>query len=179
MGISLGSEGQDQEIIDLFTATFSDSEGADEGTLIGELARNLLSDTAMKDLFVFTASESERVIGAIIFSRLIYDQDDRDVFVLGPVAVTTDLHGKGIGQILLNYGLATLRERSIDVAVTYGDPNYYSKVGFAPMTENFAKAPFKLQHPEGWLGQSLTAAKLTSLKGTPTCVPALNDPNFW
>ena len=179
MEFSTGFKGREQEMIDLFSSTFTASEGAEEGALIGDLVRNLLGGTAEDDLFVFTAQEAGVLVGGIVFSRLTYDQDDRTVFLLAPVAVATGHQGQGVGQRLLNHGLAALRDAGVDIAVTYGDPNYYSKVGFAPITEAFAPAPFKLNHPEGWLGQSLTNREMTPLKGPSRCVEALNDPAFW
>lgn len=179
MELSAGFKGREQEIIDLFTATFTASEGADEGVLIGDLVRNLLGGTAEQDLFVFTAVEAGVIAGGIASSRLTYEHDDRTVFVLAPLAVATEFQGKGIGQRLLTHCLTALRNAGVDIAVTYGDPDYYSKVGFTQITEAFAPAPFKLNHPEGWLGQSLTNREMTPLKGPSRCVDALNDPVFW
>ncbi len=179
MVFATGFKGREQEIVDLFTATFTASEGEEEGALIGDLLRNLLGDTAGDDFFVFTAEEDGAVVGGIVFSRLFCENDDRTVFVLGPVAVASDRQGKGIGQQLINYGLEALRDAGVDIAVTYGDPNYYSRLGFAPITEAFAPAPFKLKHPEGWLGRSLTDTEMTPLIGPSQCVAALNDPAFW
>jgi predicted N-acetyltransferase YhbS len=170
-------KGREVEIVDLFTATFTASEGEEEGTLIGELVRNLLGGTAAKDRFVFTAEEDGVIIGGIVFSRLTYAQDERTVFVLAPVA--TDWQGQGIGQRLLNHGLAALRNAGVDIAMTYGDPNYYAKVGFLPISEADAQAPFPLSQPEGWLAQSLTDRALAPLKGPSRCVEALNAPVFW
>jgi predicted N-acetyltransferase YhbS len=171
--------GKEADIAGLFTSTFSASEGSEEGALIGALAGNLMELTPDDDLFVFTAEDETGIVGCIIFSRLSYDGDPRAVFVLGPVAVSTGRQGKGIGQKLLSHGLGVLRDRGVDMAVTYGDPSYYSKVGFAPISQEFAAAPYKLQHPEGWLGQSLTDRELTPLVGQATCVKALDDPAYW
>jgi predicted N-acetyltransferase YhbS len=179
MRFSTGHHGRESEIIDLVTATFTASEGEEEGALIGELARNLLGGTAEQDLFVFTAEEDGAIIGAIVFSRLTFAQDDRPVFVLAPVAVATDRQGQGIGQQLLAHGLAALRGGGVDIAITYGDPNYYAKVGFMPISEADAQAPFPLKQPEGWLAQSLTDRAMTTLKGPSRCVEALNNPVFW
>ncbi|WP_372922565.1 GNAT family N-acetyltransferase [Roseovarius sp.] len=172
-------KGREPGIIDLFTTTFTASEGEEEGALIGELVRNLLRGTGEKDLFVFTAEEDGMIIGGIVFSRLSYEKDERTVFVLAPVAVAPEQQGRGIGQKLLNHGLAALRSAGIDIAVTYGDPNYYAKVGFIPISEAGAPAPFPLNHPEGWLAQSLTNRAMAPLKGPSRCVDALNDPAFW
>ena len=179
MDFLTGYEGREAEIIDLFTAAFTASEGDEEGALIGELVRDLLGGTAEKDLFVFTAEELGVIIGGIVFSRLTFARDERTVFVLGPVAVATDQQGIGIGQRLLTHGLAALHRAGVDIAVTYGDPNYYAKVGFMPIREVDVPAPFPLKHPEGWQGQSLTDQAMAPLKGPSRCVEALNDPVFW
>ncbi|MEA3642520.1 MAG: N-acetyltransferase [Lamprobacter sp.] len=179
MGFSTDTQGREEALIELFRATFTASEGAEEGTLIGDLVRNLLASTAQPDRFVFIAEENGALIGGILFSRLTYEQDQRTVFVLGPVAVATEQQGQGIGQRLLNHGLAALRSAGVDIAMTYGDPGYYAKVGFRPIREADAPAPFKLKQPEGWLAQSLTDRAMTSLQGPSRCVEALNDPVFW
>ena len=54
-----------------------------------------------------------------------------------------------------------------------------ARVGFMPIREADAQAPFALNHPEGWLARSLTKQPLTPLKGPSRCVEALNDPVFW
>ncbi|WP_304525756.1 GNAT family N-acetyltransferase [Halomonas sp. I5-271120] len=79
-----------------------------EGTLIGDLVRSQLSRTAAADLYVFTAESDGVVIGGAVFTRLTYDQDDRSVFVLGPVAVATEWQGQGVGRQLLTYALMAL-----------------------------------------------------------------------
>ena len=174
-----GHKGWEGEIVDLFTATFAASEGEQEGALIGELVRNLLGGTAEEDLFVFTAEDHGRIIGGIVFSRLTYEQDERTVFILAPVAVMPDQQGKGVGHRLLTHGLTELGRAGVDIAVTYGDPNFYAKVGFTPISEGDAAAPLPLNHPEGWLAQSLTDRAMAPLKGPSRCVEALNDPVFW
>lgn len=181
MGLEFSSDYKNraQEIAALFEVTFAASEGADEGQLIGRLARDLIAKTKDDDLFVFSSWDGDALTGCIMFSRLGFDQDDRTVFVLAPVAVATDRQGQGVGQKLLTFGLNALRAAGVDVAITYGDPNYYSKVGFAPITEEIARAPLPLSQPEGWLGQSLTDRPLESLKGPSRCVDALNNPAYW
>ncbi|MBT0962838.1 GNAT family N-acetyltransferase [Denitromonas iodatirespirans] len=171
--------GHEDALIALFTNTFTASEGAEEGARIGSLVRTMLHDTPPQDLLVFTAGDEGRIVGGIFFSRMRFAQDARTVFILGPVAVATEAQGKGIGQQLLKHGLAALRDAGVDAALTYGDPNYYMRVGFRQISEADARPPFKLQHPEGWMGQSLSERPLTPLKGASRCVAALSDPAFW
>lgn len=162
-----------------FAATFAASEGPEEGRLIGDLARDLLETTPEEDLHVFLALDRGELAGCIFFSRLRYDEDDRTVFVLAPVAVSTRRQGRGIGQGLLKYGLARIRDAGVDVALTYGDPDYYGRVGFSPITEDAARPPFRLNLPHGWLGQSLTSRPLDPLRGPSRCVAALDKPDYW
>ena len=179
MDFSNAFQDRKQEIIDLFTASFTASEGKKEGTLIGGLVRSLLQDTAMDDIFVFIAEEQGTVVGAIVFTRLIYDNDNRTVFLLSPMAVATKHQGKGIGRAILNFALAELRKGDVDVVITYGDPAFYGKVGFMPLSETIAPAPLTLSYPHGWIGQSLNKKKFTVLKGPCSCVAPLNNPVFW
>jgi predicted N-acetyltransferase YhbS len=167
------------EIVALFTQTFTASEGAEEGRLIGALARDLLATTPAEKLRVFLALDAPKVIGAIMFTPLVFRDDPRRVTLLAPVAVATDRQGQGVGQALIAHGLDRLRAEGMDVAVTYGDPAFYGRVGFRPITEDTAKAPFPLSLPHGWLAKALDGRPLAPLKGPSRCAPALSDPSFW
>lgn len=179
MEFSSHYEGLEQDIKDLVISTFTDSEGSDEGELIGELVRKLLSDTAPDDIQVFLARAGDELVGAAVFTRLTYPDDPRVVFLLSPMAMATRWQGKGVGQRLLTHALDLLREGGVDVAITYGDPAFYGKVGFKPLSQSIARPPLPLSQSEGWIGQSLTKEPLAALSGTSICVAALNDPSFW
>lgn len=179
MEFSAGLAGREREIVSLVTSAFTDSEGAGEGKSVGGLAKTLLDTTPDGDLFVYAAHEGPALVGCIFFSRLRYDRDDRTVFIMAPVAVRTDRQGQGIGQQLIAHGLAGLRRLGIDIVMTYGDPDFYSRVGFRQISEDIAQAPFKLTCPHGWLGQSLTGGDIQPLSGPPCCVDALNRPEYW
>ena len=168
-----------QQITDVFYNSFSASEGRAEGELIRTLVANLLEDTPKPDMFIFAALHDNTVIGCAVFSRLTYTNDARDVFILSPMAIHPNHQNKGIGQTLLRESIALLKDHGIDILMTYGDPNYYGKVGFLPVTEEVAPPPFPLSIPIGWIGQSLHGAKIAPLQGTCTCVSALNNPAIW
>lgn len=170
---------REQAISELFTATFSASEGADEGKAIGGLVHDLMEITPSKDLIVWSAYDKNVLLGCMFLSRLTFSQDDRTVFIMSPVAVKADHQKNGIGQMLIAHGIENLRQKGADFVVTYGDPNYYSKTGFRQITEEFAQAPLKLSFPEGWLGQSLSSKGERALIGPSRCVPALNKPDLW
>jgi predicted N-acetyltransferase YhbS len=167
-----------QAIVALFTSVFTESEGAAEGELIGRLARDLLEKTSEQDLFNFVADDDGRIVGSIFFSRLDFG-NGVEAFILAPVAVQGHYQGKGIGRALIDHGLGELRDRGISLVLTYGDPGFYSKVGFRKISHQAVQAPFELTQPEGWLGQSLVGDPIETLAGRCTCVEALNNPAFW
>ncbi|TCO68280.1 GNAT family N-acetyltransferase [Rhodovulum euryhalinum] len=166
-------------IAELFRAAFTASEGAEEGALIGALACRLIAKTPTEDLRVVTAWEDGALVGGIFFTRLTYAGDPRTVFMMAPVAVATPHQGKGIGQRLIARGLDALRQEGVEIAVTYGDPAFYGRVGFEPVTEADLPAPQPLNQPQGWIAQSLTEAPLTPLRGPARCVAAFDDPALW
>lgn len=177
-----------QSICELFQLSFGDSEGAAEGEKIGQLARDLLEQTPANDIYVFVATNkknddhaSDRIVGCIMFTRFLFSDDPQTTaFLLAPVAVHTASQGKGVGQGLLTFGIEFLRSiHVVDLIVTYGDPKFYSKVGFQPVTTDFIPAPFPLTQPHGWQGQSLKGQKIKKITGTSTCVPAFDKAELW
>jgi len=167
-----------EEIKQLFIKVFTDTEGQSEGMVIGNLTSDIMTITDTQDLYGFIATENEHIIGSIFFTRLTFESED-NAFLLSPVAIHTDYQGKGIGQKLINFGIDHLKKNKVGIVFTYGDPNFYSKVGFNQITEKTAKAPFKLSQPEGWLAQSLVGDKVEPIAGNSFCVEAFNKPEIW
>ncbi len=167
-----------KEVEELFTSVFTSSEGEKEGRLIGNLSSQLALNIDNNEVICFGVYENENLIGSIFFTRLQFSKPIQ-VFMLAPAAVSTEHQGKGIGQALINYGLNDLKNRSINVVVTYGDPSFYSKVGFQALSVNIIQSPLKLSMPFGWLGQSLTGESIPTINECPVCVKEFNDPVYW
>ncbi|WP_101065332.1 GNAT family N-acetyltransferase [Roseovarius salinarum] len=179
MRVSTDDQADAGAIVGLFEETFAASEGAEEGALIGQLAKALLETTSPDDLFVVSAWEKGSLVASLLFTRLDFAADERTVFLLGPVAVRPDRQGMGIGQALLRQGLEALRAGGVDVAVTYGDPAYYAKVGFHPVGEDDVPPPQPLKFPHGWQAQALDGKAMKPLAGPSRCVAAFADPRYW
>jgi len=167
-----------EEIVSLFTAVFASSEGEEEGKLMGDLASALAENIDNQEIICLGADEEGGTVAAIFFTRLRFDESI-EVFMLSPVAVSTVTQGRGVGQALISFGLRELKNRSAALAITYGDPSYYSKVGFQPLSEDVIQAPVQLSMPEGWLGQSLTEETIPTLRSRPTCVQQFENPDYW
>lgn len=176
--LSLFSASQSQEVINLFTGVFSESESAAEGKIIGELVSNLITTTEPQDIIGCVALSDNQIVGAIFFSRLNVPSQET-AFILSPVAISTRVQASGIGQKLINFGLSQLKSLKADLVFTYGDPNYYCKTGFSQISEEIVKAPFILSQPEGWLAQSLSAESIKAMQGATQCVGALSDQKYW
>lgn len=167
MDFTTDYSGHEAEIMELYEVSF----GTGEGPIIAGLVNKLFHDQVQ----VFSAWEGSALLGAICFTPMVYN-DPRKVTLLSPVAVHPDHQGRGVGQKLIRHGLAAM---PADVALTYGDPNYYGKFGFLQITEQTVPAPQPLSMPFGWLGQSLTQKVLEPLKGPARCVAAFDDPAMW
>lgn len=178
MKFSIFRDSEKAEIQELFIQTFSDSEGPSEGKLIGRLVLDIMIETDDKDLLGFVATKNEQIVGCIFFTRLLFDAPV-EAFLLSPVAVHSNHQGKTIGQKLIKFGLDQLKKKGVKLVFTYGDPKFYSKVGFEHVSEDLAKAPFELTQPEGWICQSLDGSKIEALPGSPRCVKAFNNSEYW
>lgn len=163
---------------ELVCAVFTASEGKPEGDLIGSVAEELTRDIDHHNIFGFASTEDDSLLGAIIFSRLSYKHDIK-VFLLAPVAVSNSHQGKGIGQALITYGLHEMKNHGAEIAITYGDPSFYSKVGFLPLSQQSIKPPYELSQPVGWIGQSLSGKEMPVLTDTPSCVRTFRNPSLW
>lgn len=179
MQLSMNFHGRESDLIRLFRMTFTATESAQEGVLIGDLVRRILTDTPVNDLFAIIADNEENLVGACLFTRLTYDSDSRKVFLLAPLAVTPLCQRKGVGQQLIRYSLDILRKNQVNIVLTYGNPLYYKKVGFEPISEKDIAAPFSLSTPQGWMGISLTSDPLSSLSGKCYCASAFDNQIFW
>jgi len=167
-----------EDVAILFKTAFSASEGENEGELIGNLAAELSSGIDNKEIICIGAYKEELIIGAIFFTRLEFSELT-NVYMLAPVAVSPSHQGCGVGQGLIKYGLQELKDRSVAMVVTYGDPSFYSKVGFQALSEAVIQAPLKLSIPEGWQAQSLTEEPIFTINERPVCVKEFNNPVYW
>jgi len=104
------------------------------------------------------AEDPGGVVGHIAFSPALIDGADLQWFTLGPVAVSPARQRQGIGSLLVNAGLTTLRQRGARGCVLVGDPNYYERFGFRHSTllsvhgvpaEYFLCLSFTGEVPEG------------------------------
>lgn len=76
------------------------------------------------------AESGGRVVGHIAFSPVAIAGEFIEWYGLGPLAVSPDLQGQGIGAALVERGLEIMQDRSAHGIVLLGNPRYYARFGF-------------------------------------------------
>lgn len=97
------------------------------------------------------ATIRDEIVGHVAFSPVTINGANIGWFGLGPISVSPDFHGQGIGGALIQEGLDHLRMAGARGCVVLGDPNYYMRFGFEPdLAIRFEDAP-----PEFFMRMSL------------------------
>ena len=165
--------------IELIRISFRQSDGEAEAHAVSGLVARYFERFPRTDLMGFGAFDGDALIGCVFFSQLQFPESEASVFLLSPMAVHPDFQGKGIGQNLIHFAHHDLRQNGVQLVLTYGDPAFYSKTGYQPVTVSALAAPHSLSMPQGWIAQSLDGTTLPQLPGPATCVPELDAPELW
>jgi putative acetyltransferase len=78
------------------------------------------------------AVDGNELVGHIALSPVALSDGSTGWFGLGPISVAPARQGQGIGSLLVERALDTLREKNAAGCVLLGDPLYYRRFGFAP-----------------------------------------------
>ncbi len=96
------------------------------------------ADSFIPELDVVAEVEG-KIIGNIVYTKAkIIDDNGRlfDVITFGPISVLPVFQGQGIGSMLIEYTKEAAKKLGYRAILIYGDPDYYSRVGFAA-AENY------------------------------------------
>jgi putative acetyltransferase len=116
-----------QEVRALLAAAFGAS-AAGEAELVESLRRD--GDLV---LALVAVDASQRVVGHVAFPRLHVETGRRKfpAVSLAPLAVAATLRRQGIGAALVRAGLDGLAASGETTVFVLGDPDYYTRFGFA------------------------------------------------
>ncbi|HZW13324.1 MAG TPA: N-acetyltransferase [Noviherbaspirillum sp.] len=81
------------------------------------------------------AVDEGRLVGHVAFSPVTVSNGEVGWYGVGPLSVLPEFQRQGIGSLLMQQGMATLRNRGARGCVLVGDPAFYSRLGFTPCTE--------------------------------------------
>lgn len=76
------------------------------------------------------AEENSEIVGHIAISPVTISGENLQWYGLGPVSVTPERQGRGIGSELVRQALARMRQLGAAGCVVLGEPHYYGRFGF-------------------------------------------------
>lgn len=131
------------------------------------------------DARILVAEMAGVPVGYVASSPLFFETGQGVGEILSPLAVHPAHHKRGVGTALVRALIDSASDRGCNVLCVYGDPNYYSRFGFAHHEAQYLIPPCELSHPHGWQALAITDHQRPEAPRAFTCVPALNDPLLW
>jgi len=110
----------------------------------------LVSKVRKVDAFVpelnFLAELDGKLVGHIIYSKSWIETESGqkiETLTFGPLTVSPEYHGKGIGQALMKHSFTEAKRLEYRAVLIFGHPNYYPQAGFKRASE------FGITTPDG------------------------------
>jgi len=167
----------------LISQLHRDAFGPCEGPEIAKLVRDLFTDSSALPLFSFVATDSEKILGHILFTRVEITgaEDAVSAQILAPLAVLPSCQATGIGSRLMAHGLDVLMNSGADLVFVLGHPEYYPRAGFRPALPLGLTAPFPIaeKNADAWMVRAFRRDILESVQGRVRCSNSLNQPQHW
>lgn len=115
----------------------------DHGDVVANLVDELREAVTRGEGLALVAEEGDGVVGQVMFTSSLLDAPRQlvSVQVLSPVGVLPDSQKRGVGTALIRRGLELLVERATPVVFVEGPPQFYSRFGFEPGTEQSFRKP--------------------------------------
>lgn len=115
--------------------------------------------------------------GHILFTRA--QAGARVASLLAPLAVSPVYQNTGVGQALIEAGLAASRAQGAELSLVLGHPGYYPKAGFEPAAPHGILAPYPIDPPEAWMVIELVEGAIADAAGVVKVAEALGAPELW
>lgn len=98
----------------------------------------------------FVAEVDGEIVGNIMYTKAWIVGDDsrrHDVILFGPLSVLPAWQRKGVGSALVRHSADVARALGHRAILIYGDPDYYSRLGFLPASDFGITPPDGMPHP--------------------------------
>ena len=120
------------DALDFVERVFTEHADANEGCEVRQLVEEIRAKRYyLPELELMMVNETDEIIGYAMFSRFhIEGRYDRELLLLSPVAVRTDLQRQHISKELIEYGMDRARELAYKAVLVEGDPRNYHSRGF-------------------------------------------------
>lgn len=123
MSVRASQKTELNEILEVLASAF----GEEESPSIISLVTGFLEDEVSENLISLVYTASNRIIGHVVFSKVIVDGPEFVGYILAPLGVASQWQKQGVGSALIKYGLGVLEAEGVHFVLVYGDPSYYSR----------------------------------------------------
>ena len=156
--------------LELVEAVFTDHENAEEGNLVRRLVEEIRSKRFyLPELeLIMVEEETDEVVGYVMFSRFhLEGRYEKELLILTPAAVKTELQRQHISKELIEYGFEKAKALGYKAVIVEGNPMNYRSRGFvtsAPFGIT-AHASVGLPAPECLMVKELVPGGLIGIYG--------------
>ncbi|TKG92014.1 N-acetyltransferase [Puteibacter caeruleilacunae] len=166
------TESKKQEIQELHLQAF----GKEEGPLIHGLVGDMLAE---QETISINIEKEDKIVGNVLFTPFkLNEHPDKKCYLLAPIAVSPELHGKGLGKDLIEKGVKHLISLDVDAIFVLGYPQYYGRRGFYP---TYVVLPYQTEvmRIDAWKMRELKPGSMAEVGGTSVACNAIMKPEFW
>lgn len=155
--------------LELVQAVFTGHDGPEEGRAVRRLAEEIRAKAYyVPELELVMTDGADDVVGYAMFSRFpLEGKHDRELLLLSPVAVRTDLQRRHISKRLIEYGFERARELGYRAVIVEGDPRNYRARGFETSADHgiVAGPSVRLPHVGCLMVRELVPGALEHIRG--------------
>lgn len=155
--------------LDLVEAVFAAHENAQEGKLVRSLVEEIRSKRFyLPELELIMVDETDTPVGYVMFSRFhLEGRYEKELLLLSPVAVKTELQRQHISKELIEYGFERAKEMGFRAVIVEGNPMNYRSRGFVTSADHgiVAHDSVNLPAPECLMVKELVPGALDDIHG--------------
>lgn len=153
----------------LIEDVFTKYQNSEEGKAVRRLTQEIRSKRYyVPELELIMVNEFDEVIGYAMFSRFhIEGKYEKELLMLTPVAVKTELQRTHISKELLEFGFAKAKAMGFKAVLVEGNPRNYNPRGFQSSYKFGIKAGpgIKMPSPDCLMVKELEEGALDAIKG--------------
>ena len=155
--------------LNLVEEVFAVADSPEDGRIVRHLVEEIRSKKYyIPELELIMVNENDEVIGYVMFSRFhIEGRYEKELLLLTPVAVKTELQRQHISKELIEYGFDVAKKLGFKAVLVEGNPQNYKNRGFQSSYQFGIEAgpSVGLPHPDCMMVKELEDGALEHMSG--------------
>ena len=156
--------------LELVEAVFTAHENPQEGKMVRALVEEIRDKRwYLPELeLIMVDGDTDEVVGYVMFSRFhLEGKYERELLILTPAAVKTELQRRHISKALIEYGFEKAKELGYKAVIVEGNPMNYRSRGFVTSADYgiTAHESVGLPAPECLMVKELVSGALEGIRG--------------